>query len=88
MSEFNPSVGPIKTNGKSDSIQSPQSVVAIAAAAVWAAAGYDIVVGLNYAVNWVNAKHIHIACPRVGNLAAHRAYGRVYADNRQSEPAP
>jgi phage/plasmid primase-like uncharacterized protein len=67
MSEFNPSVGPVKTNGKSGSMQSPQSVVAIAAAAVWAAVGYDIVAGLNYAVgtnvalwvnavNWVNAK--------------------------------
>jgi hypothetical protein len=34
MSDFNPSVGPLETNGKRGSIKSPQSVVAIEAAAV------------------------------------------------------
>ena len=67
MKSFDPKVGPIETNGKKGTTYSPQSLVAIAGAVVWAAGVYDVVFAMNYAlglnvavavgaINWAIAK--------------------------------
>lgn len=67
MKNFKPEVGSIAMNGREGSTYSPQAAVAIAAAVVWAAGVYDVVLAINYAagvnvavtvgaINWVVAK--------------------------------